>query len=141
MSTDPLDFHIQWKKEMEQLEYKSRPPVKIEFPIVDDKNLSISKKYGMIHSATNSTKDVRGVFILDPENIVRAIYFYPVEVGRSTDELIRSLTALQATHDEWVMTPADWRSGDDVIIPYHPSPNAAADEPVPDDYYQLTWYM
>ena len=69
MSTYPLDFHIQWKKEMEQLEYKSRPPVKIEFPIVDDKNLSISKKYGMIHSATNSTKDVRGVFILDPENM------------------------------------------------------------------------
>ena len=55
------------------------------------------QKYGMIHPETNSTKSVRGVFIIDPDNVVQAIYFYPMNVGRNTDEILRTVTALQTS--------------------------------------------
>ncbi len=141
VSADPLDMHEQWKKALEGISYKDRGPEKIKFPIVDDENLDISKKYGMIHPATNSTKAVRGVFIIDPDNIVDAIYFYPMNVGRNTDELIRMVTALQVTSNKTakVMTPANWNAGNDLLIAVPPSTdNSSA---APEGYYNLSWFM
>jgi peroxiredoxin (alkyl hydroperoxide reductase subunit C) len=125
VSVDPLATHEQWKKAMEGLTYKDREPVKIKFPLVDDNSLVISKEYGMIHTASNTTKAVRGVFIIDPDNIIQAIYFYPMQVGRSTDELIRMITALQTTSASKVMTPANWKAGNDVLIPFPPKADPA----------------
>jgi peroxiredoxin (alkyl hydroperoxide reductase subunit C) len=136
VSTDGLDTHFHWKKALEELEYKGRTPVKIKFPLVEDENLAISKEYGMIHESTNSTKDVRGVFIIDPDDVVRAIYFYPLEVGRSTDELLRTITALQTTSKSEVLTPVDWHSGGDVIVPYLPK-----NDVIPEGYYKIAWFM
>ena len=141
VSTDPLDTHLQWKKAMEGLNYKDREQVKIKFPLVDDENLSISKKYGMIHSASNTTKAVRGIFIIDPNDIVEAIYFYPMNVGRSTDELIRMVTALQTTSADKVMTPANWKAGNDVLVPFPPKSDPNKTEASPDGYYNLAWFM
>jgi len=141
VSTDPLDMHHQWKKAMEEIEYKERSGVKIKFPIIDDDKLAISMKYGMIHAPTNTTKDVRGVFIIDPDDVIRAIYFYPNQVGRSTDELLRTLTALQTTYKKDLMTPADWRAGDDVLVPFLPKVDPAQPEVVPEGYYKLAWFM
>jgi peroxiredoxin (alkyl hydroperoxide reductase subunit C) len=141
VSTDPLDMHHQWKKAMEEIEYKERSGVKIKFPIIDDDKLAISMKYGMIHAPTNTTKDVRGVFIIDPDDVIRAIYFYPTQVGRSTDELLRTLTALQTTYKKDLMTPADWRAGDDVLVPFLPKVDPAQPEVVPEGYYKLAWFM
>jgi peroxiredoxin (alkyl hydroperoxide reductase subunit C) len=141
ISTDPLDMHHQWKKAMEEIEYKDRSGVKIKFPIIDDDKLAISMKYGMIHAPTNTTKDVRGVFIIDPDDVIRAIYFYPTQVGRSTDELLRTLTALQTTYKKDLMTPADWRAGDDVLVPFLPKVDPAQPEVVPEGYYKLAWFM
>ena len=90
ISTDNLKSHLQWKKSMESLNLNSRGNVKIKFPLVEDENLVISKKYGMIHPSSNTTKSVRGVFIIDPDNIIQAIYFYPKSVGRNTDELAQN---------------------------------------------------
>src|SRR5512140_2081225 len=100
VSTDQLSTHEQWKKAMESLVYKDRSNVKIDFPMVADEDLAVSKKYGMIHSSSNTTKDVRGVFIIDPDNIIQAIYFYPMQVGRNIDELVRMVTALERTHSD-----------------------------------------
>jgi peroxiredoxin 2/4 len=141
VSTDRLDTHEQWKKAMEGLIYKDRKSVKIDFPIVADENLSVSKKYGMIHSATNTTRDVRGVYIIDPDNIIQAIYFYPKNVGRNTDELIRMITALQKSSDEHVMTPANWKAGDDVLIPTIPKADASAQELAEEGFYNLAWFV
>ena len=141
LSADKLETHVQWKNAMEKLEFKGRSPVKIKFPLVDDQNLIVSKQYGMIHSTTNSTKDVRGVFIIDPENKVRAIYFYPMEVGRSTDELIRTITALQTADKSGFMTPSDWRAGNDVIVPFPPKTDNKDPKAVPEGYYQVAWFM
>src|ERR1035437_7293322 len=69
VSTDALETHKQWKKSMQSLNVNNFGNVKIKFPLVDDYNLVISKEYGMIHPASNTTRSVRGVFIIDPDDI------------------------------------------------------------------------
>jgi peroxiredoxin (alkyl hydroperoxide reductase subunit C) len=141
VSTDRLETHEQWKKAMEELSYKDREPVKIKFPLVGDESLAVSKKYGMIHAASNSTKSVRGVFIVDPDNVIQAIYFYPMNVGRNTDELVRMVTALKTTAASKVMTPANWSAGSDVLIPFPPQTDPKNPNVAPEGYYNLTWFM
>jgi len=141
ISTDRLSTHEQWKKAMESLLYKDRKGVKIDFPIVADENMAVSKKYGMIHAETNTTKDVRGVYIIDPNNTIKAIYFYPMNVGRNTDELVRTLTALQKTSADKVMTPANWKAGDDVLVPTIPSATASSAELESEGLYNLAWFV
>jgi peroxiredoxin 2/4 len=116
----------------------------INFPIVGDENLSISRKYGMIHPSTSSTKTVRGVFIIDPDNKVEAVLFYPMNIGRSTDELLRMITALKTTYADNVCTPVNWKAGDDILIPYNPTPSkdlAKAGILPPEGYYNLAWFV
>jgi peroxiredoxin (alkyl hydroperoxide reductase subunit C) len=144
VSTDKVETHIRWKKDMEGITFKDRKQIDIKFPIVGDENLSISKKYGMIHPATSSTKAVRGVFIIDPDNKVAAVLFYPMNVGRSTDELLRMVTALQTTSADNVCTPVNWKAGDDVLIPYNPTPTKDLANPgvlQPEGYYNLAWFV
>jgi peroxiredoxin (alkyl hydroperoxide reductase subunit C) len=141
VSTDPLSTHIQWKKALESLNYDNRGPVKITFPIIDDQKITISKQYGMIHAESNSTRSVRGVFIIDPDNNIQAIYFYPLRVGRSTDELLRTVTALKTTAESKVLTPVNWKAGNDVLVPYNPVSNIDKPDMAPDGYYQRAWYL
>jgi len=146
VSTDPVSVHVQWKKSLESLNINNRGTVKINFPIIDDENVVIAKEYGMIHPESNSTRSVRGVFIIDPDNVIQAIYFYPSSVGRSTDELIRTITALQTialqtTSTSRVMTPVNWKAGNDVLIPYAPGKNPVNLELAPEGYYSVAWYM
>lgn len=144
VSADGVDNHKQWVTSMEGVKYKNKNTEKINFALLDDKDHSIAKKYGMIHPNSNSTKDVRGVFIIDPSNKIRAVFFYPMEVGRNLDEIKRTLLALQETSKDHVMTPANWNPGDDVLIPYTKSDNSsekdnlASKEP---GVYQVSWYM
>jgi peroxiredoxin 2/4 len=141
ISADPVKTHEQWIKIIEELNFKERGPVKIKFPLIGDENLVVSKQYGMIHAATNTTQAVRGVFIIDPDNIIQAIYFYPMNVGRSTDELIRMVTALQTTSSAKVCTPANWQAGNDVLVPYNPNTVHSNPEVAPEGFYSLTWFM
>jgi peroxiredoxin 2/4 len=141
VSTDALETHVQWKKSLETLDLNNRGRVKIKFPLVDDNDKSVAKKYGMIHAATNSTESVRGVFIIDPDDIIKAIYFYPKSVGRNTDELIRTITALQTTYSEKVMTPVNWKAGNDLLVPTPPKTDAHSNTAVPEGYYSPIWYL
>lgn len=140
VSTDSLYTHIQWKKALEGLTYKGRAPVKIKFPIADDKKFLASKQYGMIHSGSSSTKDVRGVFIIDPNNVVQAIIYYPMSVGRNMEEIKRAVIALQTTADGKFSTPANWQQGNDLILKVKP---AAADLKKPENsgIYDVAWFM
>jgi peroxiredoxin (alkyl hydroperoxide reductase subunit C) len=117
ISTDPLDTHFQWKKAMEDINYLGKGKVKIDFPLIDDDKVVVSRQYGMIHPANNSTRNVRGVFILDPDDIVQAIFFYPNNVGRNIEELKRTVEALQTVRNSQVMTPANWQKGNDILVP------------------------
>jgi peroxiredoxin (alkyl hydroperoxide reductase subunit C) len=141
VSTDPLETHKQWKKVLEQIEYKEYPPQKINFPIVDDSNLVIAKLYGMIHLESDNNRDVRGVFIIDPDNKIRAEYFYPQEVGRNMDELLRTVIALQTTDKNNVMTPANWETGNDVLVPFPLKANMSVMNKESGEYYQFSWFL
>jgi peroxiredoxin (alkyl hydroperoxide reductase subunit C) len=143
VSVDALENHIEWEKNIETIKYKDRDPVKIDFPLVSDQNMVIAKEYGMIQPSTSSTKDVRGVFIIDPKNKVRAMFFYPMNVGRNLGEIERTLIALQTADKQQVLIPANWQPGGDVLLPYVKSTDEAAKLAAQDnpDYYQVTWYM
>jgi peroxiredoxin (alkyl hydroperoxide reductase subunit C) len=143
VSTDGISSHIAWKKSMEAIRYNDKVTPKIEFPLVSDGTLEISKKYGMIHSYTSSTKDIRGVFIIDPNEKIRAIFFYPMNVGRNMDEIKRTLMALQMADHKNILTPANWMPGGEVLIPAPKTENdadklAAKKDP---DLQELAWYM
>jgi peroxiredoxin 2/4 len=141
VSTDPLETHKQWKKVLEQIDYKEYPRLKINFPIADDSNLVIAKLYGMIHRESDNNRDVRGVFIIDPDNKIRAEFFYPMEVGRNMNEILRSVIALQTTQRNEVMTPANWTTGNDVLVPFPLKANMAEINTESGEYYQLSWFL
>ena len=138
MSTDSKNSHIEWISSLEDLTYKGREIEEIDFPVVADDNLNISKKYGMIHPNTSSTKDVRGVFVIDPSGKIRAIFYYPMEVGRNMDEIKRTVIALQTVASKGILTPANWEPGDDVLIKVRPENEG---QPADKDVYQVIWYM
>lgn len=143
LSTDTLHKHYSWKKSLETLKYKGREPVKIKFPLIDDNSWFASKEYGMLHTPTSTNKDVRGVFIIDPKNKVRAIFFYPMEIGRDMNEIKRTLVALQTADKHKVLTPSNWEPGDDVMIPFVKSQNDAENlaSGNAEDTYAVSWYM
>jgi peroxiredoxin (alkyl hydroperoxide reductase subunit C) len=143
VSTDGLNSHIAWKKSMEEIRYNDKETPKINFPLISDNNLDISKKYGMIHSYSSTTRDIRGVFIIDPNEKIRAIFFYPMNVGRNIDEIKRTLMALQMADHKNVLTPANWMPGGDVLIPA-PKSEADADKLAAKkdpNLRELAWYM
>ena len=136
ISTDPIDQHNQWKKAMEGINYQGRGLVKLRFPLIDDDKLVVSRLYGMIHPSSNTTRDVRGVFIIDPDDVIQAIFFYPMNVGRNIEELKRTVLALQTARANTVMTPANWEKGKDVLIPLKP-----ATEREKAGTTEVTWFM
>jgi peroxiredoxin 2/4 len=140
ISTDNLENHNQWKASLETITYKGDAPQKISFPLVADDKLSISKSYGMLHTPSSTTKDVRGVFIIDPNNVVQAIYFYPMNVGRNMEEIKRTVIALQ-TAQENVLIPANWQPGDDVILSYLNDEEKASIGKPNSGIYEVAWYM
>jgi peroxiredoxin (alkyl hydroperoxide reductase subunit C) len=118
LSTDTLYQHQTWAKTLDTLKYKGRTPVAIDFPLIDDNGKSISRMYGMLHPTISTTENVRGVFIVDPKDKIRAIFFYPMEIGRNLDEIQRTVIALQTSDKEHVLTPANWNPGEDVLLPF-----------------------
>jgi peroxiredoxin (alkyl hydroperoxide reductase subunit C) len=126
LSVDGIYSHIAWLRTIkDKIEYRVMKNVEVKFPLIEDITMEISKKYGMIMAGESNTKVVRGVFIIDPKGIIRAINYYPLSLGRNYDELYRALIALKTADEFGVATPADWRPGDDVIISPAGSCNAA----------------
>jgi peroxiredoxin (alkyl hydroperoxide reductase subunit C) len=139
ISTDDLSMHKMWKSNLEELNYKGRGPQKINFPLFDDHSIVASKKYGMLHEPTSSNKDIRGVFIIDSDNFVRSINFYPMQVGRNMKEIERIVVAMQTADRLSVLTPANWNTGDDVLIGHFPYTDVelAANPEIKNDFYNV----
>jgi peroxiredoxin 2/4 len=142
ISVDRMASHKSWKAELESIDYKGRSPVKIDFPFCGRQSAVISHSYGMIDSKTGSGQSIRGVFFVDPDNEIRAFHFYPSEVGRSTDEIVRTLKALQAqqSRDNIVM-PANWQPGDDVMIPILTKEDKEELQTPESKIHYINWYM
>ena len=118
LSVDGLYSHIAWLRTIkEKIEYKGMKDVEVKFPLIEDITMEVAKKYGMIQPGESNTKAVRAVFFIDPKGIIRAIIYYPLSLGRNFDELYRALVAMQTADKFSIATPADWRPGDEVIVP------------------------
>lgn len=139
ISTDNVERHNEWKASLEETSYQGRGTPKIRFPILADTKARISNTYGMVHPVVSTDKDIRGVFIIDPDNTIRAINFYPMQVGRNLNEIVRLVVAMQKVDKELVFTPANWQNGDDVIVPHYPyTQKQLADNPsIVNDYYNV----
>ncbi|MCB8994434.1 MAG: peroxiredoxin [Bacteroidales bacterium] len=128
LSIDGLYSHIAWLRTIkEKIEYKGMKDIEVKFPLIEDISMDIAKKYGMIQPGESTTKAVRAVFFIDPKGMIRAIIYYPLSLGRNFDELKRVVIALQTADNFGVAMPADWRPGDDVIVPPAGSCGSAKD--------------
>jgi peroxiredoxin (alkyl hydroperoxide reductase subunit C) len=128
LSVDGLYSHIAWLRRIqEKMEFKGMKNVEVKFPLIEDITMEVAKLYGMIQPNEDTTKAVRAVFFVDPKGIIRAIIYYPLSLGRNFDELYRVLIAMQTADAFDCATPADWRPGDDVIVPPAGSCGTAAD--------------
>lgn len=144
LSIDSTYSHIAWLRTIkEKIKYKGMENVEVMFPVIADLTMEISKKYGMLQPTASNTKAVRAVFFIDPKGKVRAMIYYPLSNGRNFDEIKRLLVAMQTSDAHNVATPADWRPGDDVIIPPPGSCGTAKErvEKAGKDYYCLDWFM
>jgi peroxiredoxin (alkyl hydroperoxide reductase subunit C) len=135
-SVDSIYSHIGWVRNI-----KEKFDVDIDFPIIADLDMKVAKLYGMIHEPSAQTAAVRAVFFIDPERKLRAMIYYPLNVGRNFDEILRVVDALQTTDQHGVACPANWKPGDDVIVP-PPATVQAAEDRVADSSLQVTdWYF
>lgn len=113
MSIDQVFSHIKWIEWI-----REKLDVAIQFPVVAA-NDDIALKLGMLHPG-KGTNTVRAVFVVDPQSRVRLVLYYPQEIGRNIDEVVRAVKALQIS-DRQGAIPADWPNnnliGDRVIVP------------------------
>jgi len=135
LSVDSVSSHIAWVRNIEE-----KTGVKIPFPVIADLSKEVSLAYGMIHPGQSATATVRCVFIIDPNQIIRLILYYPLTTGRNMDEILRIIDALQATDEHKVATPANWRPGDMVIVP-PPNTQEMAEERLKEGYECIDWYL
>lgn len=137
LSIDQVFSHIKWVEWIEEnLGYR------IEFPVIADDVGRVASELGLIHPA-KGTNTVRAVFIVDDRGIIRAIIYYPQEVGRNIDEIIRAVKALQTADEHGVATPAGWPDNDlildKVIIP--PAADIETAKKRKEEYECFDWWF
>lgn len=115
LSIDQVHSHLKWTEWIEE-----NLGEEIEFPIIADGTGKVAKTLGLIHSGSE-TATVRAVYIVDPKSVIRAILYYPAELGRNMDEIVRMIKGFQKSEDQGVAIPANWPNneliGDRVILP------------------------
>lgn len=144
LSIDSLYSHIAWLRTIrEKIAFKGMKEIEVTFPLISDIKMDVARKYGMLQPTADDTKAVRAVFFIDPHAKIRAIIYYPLSNGRNFDEIKRLLVAMQTSDTYGIATPADWRPGDDVIVPPPGSCGTAKErvEAPVKDYQCLDWFM
>ncbi|MCB0516046.1 MAG: peroxiredoxin [Chitinophagales bacterium] len=112
LSIDSIHSHLAWVNNV-----KEKTGVYLNFPIIADLDMKVAKAYGMLQPNESETAAVRAVFFIDPSKKIRLIMYYPLNVGRNMDEILRSLKALQFSDKHKVAMPLNWKPGDKVIVP------------------------
>jgi alkyl hydroperoxide reductase subunit AhpC len=120
LSVDPVENHKKWGQDIKDVTGSA-----VNYPMIGDTDLAISKAYGMLPASTAGTSEgrtpadnqtVRNVFIIGPDKKIKLILVYPMSTGRNFDEVLRVLDSLQLTAKHRVSTPANWKQGEDVIL-------------------------
>lgn len=135
LSVDSITAHIAWVRNIEE-----KMGVKIPFPVIADLSKEVSMKFGMLHPGQSKTETVRTVFVIDPNQVIRLILYYPLSTGRNMAEILRVVDALQTTDKHGVATPANWKPGDMAIVP-PPQTQEAAAERLNQGYECVDWYL
>ena len=137
LSIDQVFSHIKWTEWI-----KNHLNVEIPFPIIADDMGQVAKQLGMVHP-TKGTNTVRAVFIVDDKGILRLIMYYPQEIGRNIDEIVRAVKALQHSDSNKVAMPANWPNNeliqDHVIIP--PASDEETAQKRPQEYDCFDWWF
>lgn len=135
LSIDSHYSHIAWV-----LNIKEKFGVDIRFPIIADLNMAVAQAYGMIQPGASDTAAVRATFIIDPQGVLRAMVYYPMNAGRSVDEIHRLLVALQTADENACAMPENWTPGEPVIVP-PPATSEAAVARAGEGYDTVDWYF
>ena len=135
LSIDSNFAHVAWVRNIEE-----KFGVKIPFPIIEDLSMKVAGAYGMIQPGASDTSAVRATFFIDPESSLRAMVYYPMSNGRSVDEFLRLLEALQTSDAHGVATPENWRRGEKVIVP-PPQTAEEAEKRLTEGYETIDWYF
>ncbi|KXX63797.1 peroxiredoxin [Marichromatium gracile] len=136
LSIDSHFSHVAWTRNIQE-----RFGVEIGFPIIADLSMRVAHDYGMIQPGASDTSAVRATFVIDPQGVLRAMLYYPMSNGRSVEEILRLLRALQTSDEHGVATPENWRPGEAVIVP-PPATAEEAEQRVSDGDCECTdWYF
>ena len=135
LSIDSTFAHLAWVRNI-----KEKFGVEIPFPIIEDLSMKVANAYGMIQQGASDTSTVRATFFIDPEGTLRAMVYYPMSNGRSVDEFLRLLEALQTSDAHGVATPENWRRGEKVIVP-PPQTAEEAEKRLTEGYETIDWYF
>jgi thioredoxin-dependent peroxiredoxin len=111
VSVDPLDKHFEWRKDIDETQHCT-----VGFPIIADSEKVVAGLYDMIHPNASETFTVRSLFVIGPDKKIKLTITYPASTGRNFVEVLRVIDSLQLTAQYSVATPADWKSGEDVIV-------------------------
>ncbi|MHC1594571.1 MAG: peroxiredoxin [Methanotrichaceae archaeon] len=137
LSIDQVFSHMKWTEWI-----RENMDVDIRFPIIADDTGRVATKLGMVHPG-KGTNTVRAVFVVDPDGVIRLMIYYPQEIGRNMDEIVRAVKALQVSDEKGVAMPANWPNnellGDEVIIP-PPTDEKAAKERL-EKYECYDWWL
>ncbi len=137
LSIDQVFSHIKWVQWINE-----NMKVKIPFPVIADDMGNVARTLGMLHPGKGSNT-VRAVFVVDPKGIMRLMIYYPQEIGRNMEEVLRSLKALQTSDKNKVAIPANWPNneliGDRVIVPPANTEKEAEERPGKFDCYD--WWF
>lgn len=137
LSIDQVFSHIKWVQWI-----KENVNVEIPFPVIADDMGKVAGTLGMVHPG-KATNTVRAVFIIDPQAVIRLIIYYPQEIGRQIDEVLRALKALQIADTHKVAMPENWPNneliGSKVINP--PPKDVAVAEEVLKKHEGYDWWF
>jgi peroxiredoxin (alkyl hydroperoxide reductase subunit C) len=136
LSIDSVYSHIAWVRNIEE-----KMGIKIDFPVIADLNKDVATLYGMVSPGESRTETSRCVFIIDPQQVVRAMIYYPLTTGRNMDEILRLIRALKTTDANGVSTPANWQPGDKVIVPAPQTQEAAEERMATKNVDCTDWYF
>lgn len=136
LSIDSIHSHLAWRENLKQI-----MDVEIPYPLIADLDMKVAAAYGMIHPGASATATVRAVFVIDPERIVRALVYYPLNVGRNVDEIKRLVVGLQTADGNACATPVNWQPGDKVIVPPPKTEAEVAERESHSEYERIDFYL
>ena len=135
LSIDSVHSHLAWVQNLKQI-----LGVHLPYPLIADSTREVAMLYGMVHPGESATVTVRALFVIDPKRVIRTVIYYPLNVGRNVDEVVRVVDALQTSDKNGVACPVNWMPGEKVIVP-PPKTEEEVAQRLTSDYEKDDFYL